>query len=108
MTIHKWKDLKKSRLSQDKIDAINKEAQLEVEDLEMNLRQLRQEIGLTQQQMADALDVAQSQLSRMEHRQDHVLSTLRRYVRALGGDLEVVAVVGDKRVKLSLASQKVG
>jgi hypothetical protein len=31
-----------------------------------------------------------------------LVSTLRRVVRALGGDIEVVAVVGDKRVKLSV------
>lgn len=59
-------------------------------------------MSLTQQQMAEAIGVAQSQLSRMERRQDHVLSTLRTYVEALGGELEIVAVMGDTRVKLGI------
>ncbi len=42
-------------------------------------------------QLAEALDVAQSEISRIERRNDVLLSTLRRYVRALGGELEVIA-----------------
>jgi hypothetical protein len=36
----------------------------------------------------------------MEHEEDHRLSTLRKYVAALGGELDVVAVLGDKRISL--------
>lgn len=39
---------------------------------------------------------------KLEKRSDHLVSTLRRAVRALGGDLEVTAVVGNKRIKLSI------
>ena len=42
----------------------------------------------------------QSELSRAERREDHLLSTLRRYVKGLGGELEVVARVGRKVVRL--------
>jgi hypothetical protein len=44
--------------------------------------------------------MTQSELSRLERRPDHLVSTLRRYVKALGGELEVTAVLGAKRVKL--------
>jgi hypothetical protein len=46
------------------------------------------------------LEMKQSELSRAERREDHLLSTLRRYVEGLGGELQVVARVGDKVVKL--------
>jgi hypothetical protein len=44
--------------------------------------------------------MTQSELSRIESRNDHLTSTLRRYVEALGGQLEVTAVFGTRRVKL--------
>jgi hypothetical protein len=42
----------------------------------------------------------QSELSRSERREDHLLSTLRRYVEGLGGELVVVARLGGKAVRL--------
>jgi hypothetical protein len=36
----------------------------------------------------------------MERREDNPIDALRRYVEALGGELEVVAVIGNKRVRL--------
>ena len=72
----------------------------EREILEMNLRELRQAAGKTQEQVARAAKMKQSELSRAERREDHLLSTLRRYVEGLGGELEVVARVGGKVVKL--------
>jgi hypothetical protein len=41
-----------------------------------------------------------AELSKIERRDDHLLSTLRRYVAALGGELEVVAVFGNERIAL--------
>jgi hypothetical protein len=45
--------------------------------------------------------MTQSELSRLESRGDHRISTLRRYVEALGGELEVTALFGGRRVKLT-------
>jgi hypothetical protein len=81
-----------------KIEEIKTEALREV--VEMDLRELRQSLGKTQVEMAEATGLTQPELSRMEHRLDYRLSTLRRYVEALGGHLEVTAVVGDKRVNI--------
>jgi len=64
------------------------------------LRELRQAAGKTQEQVAAAARMKQSELSRAERREDHLLSTLRRYVKGLGGELEVVARVGRKVVRL--------
>jgi predicted transcriptional regulator len=67
----------------------------------MSLADLRRELGVTQAELASAADMAQSELSRVERRPDVLISTLRRCVRGLGGELEIHAVVGGKRVKLS-------
>jgi len=56
------------------------------------LRALRQRTGKTQADVARATQMAQSEISRIEQRDDILLSTLRLYARALGADLELVAV----------------
>ena len=70
--------------------------------LEMSLADLRRGLGITQVTLAGAADMALSQVSALENGADHLLSTLRRSVRALGGELEVIAVVGDRRIKLAV------
>lgn len=66
----------------------------------VSLQELRKLSGKTQAEVADLLGKTQSELSRLERRDDHLLSSLRRFVEALGGELEVVARFGDKCVKL--------
>ena len=53
------------------------------------LARLREDMGLTQTQMAGRLSINQASISQIEKRGDLRLSTLRRYVHALGGQLEV-------------------
>jgi transcriptional regulator with XRE-family HTH domain len=55
------------------------------------LKDLRQAVAQTQQDLAAALGVGQDTISRLEKRSDMLLSTLRRYVEAMGGTLELVA-----------------
>jgi DNA-binding XRE family transcriptional regulator len=55
------------------------------------LKDLRQAVAQTQQDLAIALGVGQDTISRLEKRSDMLLSTLRRYVEAMGGKLELVA-----------------
>ncbi len=50
--------------------------------------------------MAEALKSAQSEISRLEKRDDYRISTLREYVRALGGRVEIIATFGNRRVRL--------
>ena len=66
----------------------------------MNLRGLRESKGKTQGEVARKTAMSQPQLSRMEARHDHLLSTLRRYVEALGGEIEVIAHLDGERVAL--------
>jgi hypothetical protein len=66
----------------------------------MNLQQLREHVRQTQGDVARRASVSQPQLSRVEGRRDHLVSTLRKYVRALGGDVKVVAELGPERILL--------
>jgi len=66
----------------------------------IDLRALRDKLGITQEELADRIKVSQSQLSRLERRKDSRLSTIRRYVEAMGGELEITAVIRGKRVPL--------
>ena len=66
----------------------------------MNLQQLREYVRKTQGDVARKAAVTQPQLSRIEGRHDHLVSTLRKYVRALGGDIRVVAEIGVERIVL--------
>jgi transcriptional regulator with XRE-family HTH domain len=54
------------------------------------LRQLRQRLSVSQREMAERLEVSQPAISQLEQQRDMQLSTLRNYVAALGGELEIV------------------
>jgi DNA-binding XRE family transcriptional regulator len=58
---------------------------------QMTLQELRKGLNLTQETMADLLDVKQGNVSKVEKRTDMLISTLREYVEAMGGTLELVA-----------------
>lgn len=94
----RWNDIKGKKVTAQRKARLDSEVADEL--LAMGLRELREAAGKTQAEVAEVADMTQGELSRLERREDHRLSTVRRYVRALGGDVEVVAVVGDKRVKL--------
>ncbi|HSS69107.1 MAG TPA: helix-turn-helix domain-containing protein [Casimicrobiaceae bacterium] len=55
------------------------------------LRDLRQAVERTQEEVAARLGVGQDTVSRIERRSDILLSTLRRYIEAMGGELQLVA-----------------
>lgn len=99
MTTKKWSDIRAQKFSSEELRQIDQEVESEI--LEMDLRALREAIGLTQGELAQRVEITQSQLSKMERREDHRISTLRRYVQALGGSLEICAVIDGKRVKLA-------
>jgi transcriptional regulator with XRE-family HTH domain len=88
----KWNDLK-HKSSPEVRAQLKREAQAELERIGFHkLRQARQQ---TQVAVAKRLNVAQGAVSRMEKQSDFLLSTLREYIGALGGELELRAVFPD-------------
>lgn len=63
---------------------------------EMSLRELRKARKLTQTRVAKALGITQDSVSRLEKRSDLLLSTLRRTIKAMGGDVRIVAQFPDR------------
>jgi predicted transcriptional regulator len=94
-----WNSVKAGRLAPQAVARVKNRANAEIR--EATLRELRQGLNMTQAELAEAAEMTQSELSRLESRADHRISTLRRYVEALGGEIEITAVVGDRRVKLT-------
>lgn len=63
---------------------------------EMTLRQLRKACRLTQQKVAKSLRIGQEGVSKLERRSDLLISTLRDYVQAMGGQLSLVVEFPDR------------
>ena len=70
------------------------------------LKHLREGRGLSQVELAELLGIRQPTVSKMERRGDVNVSTLRRFVEAMGGHLEVAAEFPDQRVVIELGSDK--
>ena len=70
--------------------------------LEMSLQELRQGVtGVTQTELAELLEVTQGAISQLESRHDVLLSKLAGYIRALGGELELIARFPDTDVRIT-------
>ena len=68
---------------------------------EMLLSELRKSAGITQEELASSLGIKQPTLSRMESQSDMQISTLRRLIESLGGELEIIAHLPKGDVRLS-------
>jgi plasmid maintenance system antidote protein VapI len=67
---------------------------------ELLLSEIRRLAGKSQRQVADALGMKQPSLSKLEKQSDMQVSTLRKIVKALGGELEVLAKFPKGTVKI--------
>ena len=76
----------------------------------LTLRTLREASGKTQIDVARGSQIDQGDVSRLENRDDFddcLVATLRRYIEALGGTLDLVAQFGDKRISIAGAQASV-
>ena len=71
----------------------------------MTLDELRKNRKVTQGKVAAAMQINQSEVSRIEKRKEMKLGTLRDYISALGGYLEVSAVFPEKKIELVIAEK---
>ena len=63
---------------------------------ELSLKELRKARQLTQERMAELLQIRQENVSRLEKRSDLLVSTLRSYIEAMGGNLKVIVEFPDQ------------
>lgn len=85
-----------------KPDALEKAAGLSQAMLdEMPLQELRRARALSQEQLARILGIKQASVSKLERRTDMYIQTLRNYIEAVGGQLEITAKFPDGKVEIN-------
>lgn len=73
---------------------------VEEELAKIPLAEVRQARRMTQVRLAEVLGVNQGAISKLENRSDMYLSTLRSYIEAMGGQLEIRAVFPEGEMML--------
>lgn len=93
-----WNSLKAKHFNTEELAEIAAETQQLI--AEMPLNELRAARQISQTQLADILGIKQPTVAKLERRADMYVSTLRNVVRAMGGDLEIIAHFpeGDVRI----------
>jgi transcriptional regulator with XRE-family HTH domain len=84
-----------------RVDAIKRSVELDIA-----LNALRERRGITQEQVAAQLETSRPNVSRIERENDLRMSTLQRYVEALGGELEIVVRFADGERSALLAPRR--
>lgn len=68
---------------------------------ELELKEIRQTKKISQEKLAKALNTKQTNISRLEGRKDMHISTLKNYIEALGGELEVIAKFPQGKIRIN-------
>jgi DNA-binding XRE family transcriptional regulator len=93
----KWRDIRRT-LSPEQEEETRQYAKSVVEAVTLN--QLREARMLTQASLASILGVNQGSVSKMEKRTDMYVSTLRSFIQAMGGQLQIKAVFPEGEVEI--------
>ena len=94
---HKWRDIRRT-VSPEQEEETRQYVKPVVEAVTLN--QLREARSMTQVTLAKVLNVNQGAVSRMERRTDMYVSTLRTFIQAMGGQLQVKAVFPEGEVEI--------
>ncbi len=101
MTARNWREVRaKADLDEERV--AQHERRMIAEVRAAKLAELRKELELTQSQLAERMHVSQARVSAIENGDVDAaeVATLKNYVAALGGRLEIVAEFGDQRLVL--------
>lgn len=96
-----WTDVRAKRPPREERVAEHRR-RLDSEVRAYRLKEVRQEQGLTQVELAERMHVKQPSVSALESGEiDRAgLATIKAYVEALGGEVEIIADFGDRKVRL--------
>jgi DNA-binding XRE family transcriptional regulator len=76
------------------------EAEAQLLGAEMDLAEVRRALKLSQEEIGQTLQIQQGSVAKIEKRADMYVSTLRRFIEAMGGELEIIARFPDHAVKI--------
>jgi len=99
---HPFENLRKKLTPQQRANIARKAAALREE---MTLAELRQARFLTQETLGETLQVGQTSIAKMEKRADMYVSNLRRFIEAMGGELDIIARFPEGAVKIANFSE---
>lgn len=94
----KWQELKDRTMRPERQQKARGRAEAML--AEMLLHEIREARGLSQEEVAERLERKQPTIVGLEKRGDAQISTLRRYIEALGGELEIVAKFPDREIRI--------
>lgn len=94
---HNWRDIRRT-LSLEQEEKTRQYVKSVVEAVSLN--QLREARSLTQANLASILGINQGSVSKMEKRTDMYISTLRSFIQAMGGQLQIKAVFPEGEVQI--------
>ncbi|MDR2566321.1 MAG: XRE family transcriptional regulator [Bifidobacteriaceae bacterium] len=97
-----WQEVRAKR-PVDKAVVASHVSRMEAEERAYRLREIREELGMTQKELAERMNLTQPTISALEagDLDRSGLATLKSYVEALGGTIEVTATFGDRKLVLS-------
>jgi predicted XRE-type DNA-binding protein len=93
----------RNKMSLERQQAVEKRVQKII--TEMPLADLRKARQLTQSQIGELLKISQASVSKMEGQTDMYLSTMKRFVEAMGGELEIVAKFPEGPIRINAFSE---
>ena len=99
----KFRDLKNATMSPERQARTTMRAKAML--AEMHLAEVRRARDLSQVELAEKFGTTQPEISKIESRADMYVSTLRKYIEAAGGSLEIIAHFPDSDVRLSQFAQ---
>jgi transcriptional regulator with XRE-family HTH domain len=86
-----WREIRETRSKLSPAQRADIDQVVQLETTKMKLGELRKARRLSQAQIAESLGLSQGDVSKMERRAELYVSTLRRFIEAAGGELEVIA-----------------
>ena len=89
-----------NEFSEEELQTLHKEQELLLMEYDL-ISELRKDRDLTQKELAEIMEIRQSAISKIENQEDVLVQTLERYIKALGGQLEITATFPGKRVVLN-------
>lgn len=92
----KWSEIRATRSKPGVVERGDKRRELRA----ALLGEVRRARRMTQETLAESLGMSQSEVSKVERRNDVYISTLRRYIEAMGGQLKIVASFKDGEVEI--------
>lgn len=105
MATTKWSEIRRSKIPDEAAEQAVAASGRALRDA-LALYELRRQRGVTQVAIAERLNIRQGSVSEMERRPDVYISSLRDYIAALGGELEINAVFDGERIPISIGDER--